>query len=85
MPSKSKATVLICHFKFAGKHEQRTISNDVDSHDYDTEGLLRFVNGFWLDKDLDLAFDNREKQRYWVPPHKIWTIEKQEVPFEENN
>lgn len=36
----------------------------------DSDGLLDFTHGFWLDDSMNITY-SRERYRYWIPPHKI--------------
>ena len=68
-------TIYECYFAFKG----REYTVNVDSREY-PEGLLTFISGFWIDSELNLVLDNqgmyRDRQKYWIPPHKINHIKK---------
>lgn len=68
-------TTFECTFDWG--QQRHTVS--VDNVMY-TEGMLTFVHGFWLDEDLGLVLDtmenHREKQVFWIPPHRIRFIRK---------
>lgn len=62
-------TIYRCRFYFR---------NNIEPFDaFSEEGIIAFKNGFWVDSDL--SYTKLNGARYWIPPHKIEYIAKEQT------
>lgn len=55
-----------CYFEW--ENEKHVASSNYKMED--------FTEGFWLSKELKFTYESNKKARYWIPPHRIFYIEK---------
>lgn len=60
----------VCHYRFLDRSHATGIPELAPNN-----GLLNFVEGFWLNVDLEYEW-RREHQLYWIPPHNIEYIQR---------
>ena len=63
---------LVCYFDFQIEEQSKQMSVEREGG----QGLLAFINGFWLDDLLEYTED-RERYRWWIPPGQIRSIYKE--------
>jgi hypothetical protein len=62
----------ICHYQFT-KNETKLCVNEK----YATSGIFDFSEGFWVNEQFE--FTKSSDAKYWIPPCRIYYIEKVEV------
>lgn len=75
-----------CHFEFTLEGVTKHLWVNTNGPEHNGEGMLEFIDGFWLDKEHELVLKGsegfRDRMYYYIPPHKIETIVRRTFEIE---